>query len=260
MKAVVIDDEKHCHVAIHSLLEKNHPEIELIKGGFNVFEGIQVIKKHQPDLVFLDIQMPESLGQPIAENGFKVIEYFEWPLKFQVIFTTSFNEYVLSAIQFGALDYLLKPIGIEDLGRAIKKAEHWHDLQNIKQQLEIMQECLLQLKEEKLPSRMAVATSEGIQFIQIEEIIRLQADQNYTHFVLSQQEKKLLASTNIGEFEKRFFPYSAFMRVSRSHMVNLHFAKVYVKSEGGYLAMKNGDQVSVSPKKKEELIRRMGEI
>ncbi|MCB0840119.1 MAG: response regulator transcription factor [Bacteroidetes bacterium] len=250
MKTILIDDEPQCHQALESLLKNHFPELELTGTAFGVKEGVTLIKQKNPDLIFLDIQMPDG-------TGFDLLESFYNPPSFQVIFVTAHNEYALPAIQFGALAYLLKPISKIDLDVAISRARHYFEIRDVREQLLIMRETLQNLKAKKLPSRMGIPTLSGVKFIFVKDIIRLEAHKNYTQFILTSPHKKLLASINIGEYSKQFAPYFEFMKVHRSHLVNLNFVDSYIKSDGGYLEMMNGDVVAVSKAFRTELLDRM---
>ena len=252
MKALIVDDEQQSHNVLRALLTRYFPHIEQLPSAYSVAEGFTHIRQYRPDLLFLDIELKDGLG-------FDLLQQFPEP-DFQIIFISAHNHYALSAIGFGALKYLLKPISYEELSLAIEKAMTKLESQVHQQHLQIMWEAIHNLQQQQLPSRMGIPTSEGIHFKQVKDIIRLEAHQNYTQFTLANQSKKLLASTNIGEYAGQFEPYREFMRVHRSHLINLHYVDTYVKSDGGYLLLQDGSHVAVSRKYRDELLGRMGGI
>lgn len=250
MKALIVDDEQQSHKVLQALLTQYFSHIELLPAAYSIAEGLETIRQHAPDLLFLDIELKDGLG-------FDLLKHFPQP-DFQIIFISAHNHYAITAIGFGALKYLLKPISLEELRDAIEKAENKLDGKIRQEQLQIMLETFQKLQQQQLPSRMGISTSEGIHFKQVKDIIRLEAHQNYTQFTFANHSKKLLASTNIGEYATQFGPYREFMRVHRSHLINLHYVDTYVKADGGYLLLQDGSHVAVSRKYRDELLGRMG--
>lgn len=252
MKTIILDDEAQSHQMLGGLLINNHPEVQVVASGYTVNDGLQLVKEHQPELVFLDIELPDGLG-------FDLLEQLE-QIDFNVIFITAYGHYARTAIRFGALDFLLKPISKEDLALALRKAKENKKRKITEDQLQIMWETLQRLQEKKLPTRLGISTSDGIHYKPVRDIVRLEAQQNYTEFIFAERQKKILASVNLGEYEEQFSPYQEFMRVHRSHIVNLHFVDTYVKSDGGYLVLRDGSSVSVSRLYREELVERLALI
>ena len=252
MKAIIVDDEPKSHTALKSLIAEYHEDIELVAFGYNVAEGCELIEKHQPDLVFLDVEMPDGLG-------FDIFNKYPEP-EFQVIFITGHQHYAQTAIKFGALDYLLKPINKDELADAIEKAKKNREDKISREQLEILWETLQNLNQQKLPSRIVISTQDGVFFRQVKDIIRLDASESYTDFILQSAPPKIIASQNIKKFEEQFEPYFEFMRVHRSHIVNLNFIDRYVKNEGGYLILQDGSKISVSKRYKDDLLDRLGRL
>lgn len=252
MRVIIIDDEQQSHKALTTQLQKNHPNIQIIGQAYNVEEGYKTILKISPNLLFLDIEMPDG-------TGFDLLNKFD-KIDFQVIFVTAHNKYAQQAIRFGALDYLLKPIIREELATAINRAKEKLREKISMDQLQLMMETFQLLQQKKLPTRIAISTSEGIIYRQVKDIIRLEAKQNYTEFTFSDTPKKLLASINIGEYEEQFASYEEFMRVHRSHLVNLRFVERFVKSDGGFLSMKEGVMINISKLHKETIINKLNKI
>lgn len=251
LKVIIVDDEPRSHQHLTSLFDKNYPEVDLIGSAHCVEEGAKLIGTSQPDLVFMDIEMPDG-------TGFDLLQRIE-AYNFKVIFITGHNKYAMTAIKFGAIDYLLKPVDEQELARAIKEAQKQHKLSMSQEQLAILWETLERFNQQKLPSRLAIATVEGIHYKQVKDVIRLEAQQSYTEFSFI-NDKKIVASSNLGEFIEQFENYSDFMKVHRSHLVNLNFVKTYVKTEGGYLLMADDSQVSVSRLYKDELLERLSKL
>jgi two-component system LytT family response regulator len=252
MRAIIVDDEPRSQRALKKLLAKNHPEVDVLACGGSVEEGYQLIRKFNPEVVFLDIEMPDGLG-------FDLLQKFD-DYEFQVIFITAYNEYAITAIKFGALDYLLKPVSEEELAKSLDKAYRKLKERITEDQIQILLETLRNFEVKKLPSRIAIPTSKGILYKQVQDIIRLEAQKNYTEFSILNHPKKILASTNIGEYVEQFEPYEAFMQVHRSHLVNMYFVDSFIKAEGGYLVMKDGTEVSVSRAYRDELLERLERI
>lgn len=248
LTAIIVEDEERSQKALITLLSKHHPDIKLLGSANNVEKAYTLLIKKKPDIVFLDIQLPDGLG-------FDLLERFEKP-PFHIIFTTAYDQYALTAIKFGALDYVLKPIDQEELDGALEKTREKQKNLISKQQLQILFETFNNIPEAKLPSRISISTSEGIIYRPVKDIIRLEAQANYTKFYFS-RDKDILASTNLGEYEDQFEPYQNFMRVHRSHLINLHFVDTFKKTDGGYLLMKDKVEVSVSRLYKDRLLERL---
>ncbi len=255
LKVVIVDDEPRSHQHLASLFDKGDLEVELLGSALCVKDGVKLIGASQPDLVFLDIEMPDGTGFDLLQQ---IEEY-----NFKVIFITGHNKYAMTAIKFGAIDYLLKPIDEKELAKAIQEAKKQRQFNlplNISQeQLAILVETLERFNQQKLPSRLAIATQEGIHYKQVKDVIRLEAQQSYTEFSFA-NDKRIIASSNLGEFVEQFENYSDFMKVHRSHLVNLNFVKTFVKTEGGHLVMIDDSEVKVSRLYKEELLERLSKL
>ncbi len=252
MRVIIIDDEQQSHKALTTQLQKNHLDLQIIGQAYNVEEGYKTILKTSPNLLFLDIEMPDG-------TGFDLLKKFD-TIDFQIIFITAHNQYAQQAIRFGALDYLLKPIIREELAIAINRAIEKLREKISLDQLQLMMETFQLLQQKKLPTRIAISTSEGIIYKQVNDIIRLEAKQNYTEFTFSDTPKKLLASVNLGVYEEQFAPYEEFMRVHRSHLVNLRFVERFVKRNGVFLLMKNLEKTAVSRIHKDNIETRLKNI
>ena len=244
IKAIIVDDEPYCCETIVSLLEDYCQNVEISGVYHNGADALSSILKLQPDLVFLDVEMPKM-------NGFEMLEQLP-SINFDIIFTTSYDQYALKAIRFSAIDYLLKPVDREELQKAVQKVMQ-RSQRTIAQQVEILMQKLHQPS--KSISKIALRTMEGLQMIPVDQIISCESDSNYT-ILLLKNKKKLIASSTLKEIEEALEDHS-FARVHRSYLVNLNEVEKYVKGEGGYLIMSDGSIINVSRNKKELLLKRL---
>jgi two-component system LytT family response regulator len=244
IKAILVDDEVHCLDTLNILLSDYCPDVQVLETCLSGKKALEAAGRLQPDLVFLDIEMPMM-------NGFEVLEQFE-KIPFSVIFTTSYDQYAIKAIRFSALDYLLKPIDRNELISAVGKVHTRHHPPTA-EQLQILMEHI-QHREASF-SKVAVPTAEGFELIPAEEIVRCEADDNYTHLFL-RNKTRIVACRTLKEMEEQFQDFSAFIRVHHSYLVNLNEVSKYVRGEGGYLVMNDGSTVNVSRSRKELLLRK----
>lgn len=245
-KSLIIEDESHCFDRLNTLIQKNHhEEIELLNWSRTIDEGIDAIYKYQPDLVFLDVELGDS-------NAFNLLKNLNIS-NFDIIFTTAHQEYAIQAIKLSALDYLLKPIGKEELGIAVQK--HFQRLSNIQliEKLDVLYEHLSTTPSQN--KRISIPTISGFEFIKIQEIIRCQSDVNYTHIYLESNEKLTVART-LKDFESMLMPYG-FFRVHNSHLINVSKVIRYQKGKGGFLTLENGIEIEVSHRRKDDLMQFM---
>src|SRR5688572_14898836 len=190
MKAIIIDDEMNCCKALSVLLQRHSPDIEVIAICQNGFEGLNGIQLHSPDIVFLDIQMPEM-------TGFEMLEKLP-AINFHLVFTTSYDQYALKAIRFSAIDYLLKPVDRQELRIAVQKVRQ-RVQSPLPQQLEILMQ---KIKQPASPvNKIALPTMEGLQLIPIDTIISCESDDNYTTILLKNR-KKILVTRSLKEMEE----------------------------------------------------------
>lgn len=251
MKAIIIDDEIATHKSLEKLLASYSINLTIVGKAYDLASGKQLIDECQPQLVFLDISFPNG------QLGFDLLLHYPNP-SFQLIFMSASSEYALQAVRFGALEYLLKPIDPDLLKKVIAIAARRLQEQNsYKQQLKVMMEAIQKLQHKELPTRITISTSEGIFFKAVEDIVRFEAKEGYTSIVFTEGQKNILASINLGEYEEQFRSYPEFVRVHRSHMVNLKYVDRYIKSDGGYLLLHDGQSVLVSKGYKNRLIDRM---
>ncbi len=239
IKAVIVDDELHAINVLTKLLEKLDIVIEIVASATSVNDGYEVIQQYQPDLVFLDVEMPGG-------NGFDLLSKFT-AVTFQVIFTTAYEHYALQAIKISALDYILKPIAIEELNAAVKKVST-KKVQEAKRVVSLLENLHTnQLKSIVLPNKGSYEP------INISEIILLKADNNYTEFIL-QNGKTILVSKTIKEYEDLLIN-KGFFRVHKSTIINLTHIEKYTKGDGGEVLMNNGSIAKVSRYRKKEFLK-----
>lgn len=246
IKAIIIDDEPNCCEILATLLERYCPQVKVADICYSGQAAVNSIVEMDPDIVFLDIEMPNM-------NGFELLEKLQ-SVHFKLIFTTSYDQYAIKAIRFSALDYLLKPIDREELQNAVKKAMLELD-RPMPQQFEVLMQKLK--KTGNGNQKIALPTMEGLQLIAIDQIISCASDRNYTSIYLKQKQKMLI-SRPLKEMEELLEDYS-FLRVHHSYLVNLKEISKYIRGEGGYLVMSDGSIVDISRSKKDLLISKLQE-
>jgi two-component system LytT family response regulator len=242
IKAIIVDDEKRARETIRSLVELYCKNTTVVAEAENITQAEEAITKHHPDLIFLDISMPGG-------NGFELLKKYT-TLSFKVIFITAHNEFAVKAFKYSALDYLLKPINPDELIAAVDKAESLIEKENLNQRLEIFMSNM-ESKHTDV-KKIVLKTSESIHIINVNDIIRCEADRNYSSFFLTNK-KPILVSTTLKDYDELLSSFH-FFRVHQSHLVNLNHIERYEKKEGGCLIMKDGSTVPVSVRKKEELL------
>ena len=244
IRAIIVDDEPYCCDTLETMLEKYCPEVQLVAICHSGEDAIAAIGQQKPDLVFLDIEMPRM-------NGFDMLQKIG-TINFEIIFTTSFDQYALRAIRFSALDYLLKPIDKEDLVNSVQKVIQ-RTQKPIAQQLQLLMQKLQQPVNPL--NKIALPTMEGLQMVPVESILYCESDSNYTIFYLKDKQK-IIVSRTLKEIEELLEEFS-FTRVHSSYLVNLHEVNKYVKGEGGYLVLNDGSTVNVSASRKKLLLARL---
>lgn len=242
-KVLIIDDENRTRELIARMIDSFEYDVETIPEGENVQSGIAAIEKHQPDIVFLDIQMPDG-------TGFDVIRSIE-DKNFEVIFITAHEEFAIKAIKFSALDYLLKPVDAGELKSALEKALATLDEKRETKQFDALQSNIKPNEKR----RLVLKTQESVHVVELDQIIRCEADRNYTSFYLVDN-KKILVSKTLKEYETLLSGYN-FLRVQQSHLVNIAFVDRYDKKNGGAVVMKDGSEVPLSPAKRDIFFKRL---
>ena len=244
IKAIIIEDEPYCSEVLSDMLGLDCPDIEISAICKNGAEGLKAIREMAPNLVFLDVEMPKM-------NGFEMLEQLP-AIHFHLVFTTSYDQYALKAIRFSAIDYLLKPIDREELKKAVDKVRQ-RIFFPLPQQLEILMQ---KIRQPSIPiNKVALPTMEGLQLIQIENIIHCESLDNYTTAWLKGG-KKILITRSLKDMEEVLEQHS-FLRVHRYYLVNLNEIEKYIKGEGGYLLMSDGKSIDVARNKKEMLLKKL---
>ena len=214
------------------------PEIEVVGEGDGVKAGVEKIKELSPDVVFLDVQMPDG-------TGFDLLEQFS-EINFKIIFASAFDKFAIQAFKFSALDYMLKPIEPEKLKEACAKLNEDNRFAEINKKLEVL------MSNKNSFEKIALPTLDGIIFVKIKEILRCESDNNYTNIFL-QDGKKIIVSKTLKEYDEMLSPFN-FFRIHKSHLINLAFLARYRKGDGGYVEMEDGAELEVSRRRKEEFL------
>jgi two-component system LytT family response regulator len=244
IRTVIVDDEQNNIGALQSMLSQFCPEIRVDGTASNAQEAYQIIKELNPQLVFLDIEMPFG-------NGFDLLERMV-PVEFEVIFVTAFDQYAITAFKYAALDYLLKPVSIEELKRAVNRSIVRIEEKNVNTRIA----SLISNIRNDSPGlkKIGLPASEGLVFEEIENIMHLQADSNYT-IVFIKDKKKMMIAKTLKEFED-ILPPALFCRLHHSHIVNLNYISKYYKGRGGYVELSDGTIVEVSSRKKDDFLEK----
>jgi two-component system LytT family response regulator len=240
LNTVIIDDEEKSRDTLRQMLSLFCKNTQIIGEAKDVRTGVELLSIVKPDLVFLDIKMPDG-------NGFDLLRKLK-TRNFNLIFTTAFDQYAIKAFKFNAIDYLLKPIDADELKAAVKKAEN--NTATNKANVDNLINNAAEVKEED--QKIILSTSEGIHIIKVKNIIRCQADDYYTNFFLNDG-RKIMISKTLKESEELLVDYK-FIRPHRSHLVNISYIKKYVKSDGGYIVLADGTKIPVSRRKKDVMV------
>lgn len=246
MTAILIDDEPNATEALTNMLRMTTPDVEVIAVANDPLLGIEKLRNAAPDLLFLDIQMPHM-------NGFELLEKLD-KINFNVIFTTAYDQYALQAFKVSAVDYLLKPIDMDELEAAVTKVRD--RLQATRLDFSAFEKLFQQVQKPE-PQRIALPVGDGLMFVPVADIVRMQSDSNYTMFHLANRDKVLVSRT-LGDYEDMLAGQN-FCRVHHSHLINLAHLRRYVKSDGGYAEMSDGSKVEISRRKKDDFVAMIGE-
>jgi len=246
IRTVLVDDDKKNITILKSLLAELHANIQIAGEAGNVEEAATIIPAAAPNLVFLDIEMPFG-------NAFDLLDRL-MPVDFEIIFITAFDEYSLKAFRYSALDYILKPVDINDLQRAVQKAENKIALKNNNGQLSNL---LFNLNKQSSIARIALPVREGFDFVDINEIVSCQSNNDCT-IVLTCAGKKYMCDRSIKEYED-LLPDNSFFRIHHSYIVNVHFVKKFFREgRGGYVELTDGATIPVAYRRKDEFLSKFG--
>ncbi|MDR6919783.1 MULTISPECIES: LytTR family DNA-binding domain-containing protein [Chryseobacterium] len=242
LRAIVIDDNEEIRQKNGTLIKDNCPNISIIGQADSVESGIKIIRQLSPDIVFLDIEMPDG-------TGFDLLQKLS-PITFKVIFITGYEDFAIKAFRFSAIDYLLKPLNTGELIEAVKKAEESlsKDIFDMK-----LSNLFANLERPKNLQNLILKTAEKIYSVNIQDIVNCESDKNYTTFYFINA-PKLVVSTNLKEYENMLTPFN-FFRTHQSHLINMAYFDHFIKADGGNtIIMKNKTAIPLSVRKKEEFL------
>jgi two-component system LytT family response regulator len=246
IQALIVDDEPKNIRILQGLLEESCLDVKVTGEAISAETAIPLIREKNPDLVFLDIEMPYG-------NAFDLLDRI-MPVNFEIIFITAFDDYTLKAFKYSALDYLLKPVSIDELKKAIDKAKERIRFKNINQQL---QNLLFNINKSNASlQKMALPCEEGLIFVQLSDIIRFEAKGGYTNVHMADKQK-YVSSRIIKEYED-MLPDDIFLRIHNSHIINLNYVKKYQKGRGGIIVMSDNAQIEVAIRRRDDFLRRFG--
>jgi two-component system LytT family response regulator len=242
LRAIVIDDNEEIRQKNCTLIKTNCPNINIIGQADSVESGVKIIRELSPDLVFLDIEMPDG-------TGFDLLQKLS-PITFKVIFITGYEDFAIKAFRFSAIDYLLKPLNPTELVEAVTKAEELlnKDIFDMK-----LSNLFANLERPKSLQKLVLKTSDKIYSVNIQDIVNCESDKNYTTFYFINA-PKLVVSTNLKEYENMLTPFN-FFRTHQSHLINMAYFDHFIKTDGGNtIMMKNKTAIPLSVRKKEEFL------
>lgn len=236
IKAIIIDDEENARITLNALLQEYAPEVEVMAQCANVPEGVLAINKHNPDVVFLDIEMPEY-------NGFELIGFFK-EITFEIVFVTAYSQDAIRAFEVSAVDYLLKPVEIENLQNAVERVKEKRSTSSIMQRLDLMKQVYNGGEIHKI----ALPMSDGLLFMEVNRIVLFEADRAYTDIYLNDG-SKITVSKTMRTFEDILSNRPYIFRPHRSFLINLNFIKKYNRGDSTIL-MDNNHLVAISRERK----------
>lgn len=242
LSAVIIDDEALGRQSLRQKLTEFCPDIQILGEAIDGQSGREMIEASRPDIVFLDVEMP-------GLSGFDMLQELS-VRDFHLVFTTAYDQYALRAIKYAAFDYLLKPIDVEELRTTVARIGKQHEVSHVGARLDVL---LQNLSTRNQPRKIAIPTMEGLLFFDINDIVCLQADSNYTTLKFSNRHPVVVSKT-LREFED-MLPHDMFFRPHNSWLINLDHIKRYIKGDGGQVEMSNGDFVDVSRRRKDEFLK-----
>ncbi len=248
IRTIIIEDEQKSRELLDAMIQKNCPELEIIGHASDVPQGVELIRSLKPDLVFLDINMPNG-------TGFEVLEQVS-DLHFELIFATASDQHALKAIKYSACDYLLKPIDADELKAAVDKVIKKKKSNSGMDNLQFLIEHLKRADENY--QKITLPTGNAYEIINIKDIVRCEADGSYTTFYLNDK-RKLVISAGLKHYEE-LLPEIDFIRVHHHHLINMNHVLRFLKEDGGYAIMSDGSKIEISRRKKEAFMDRLNRI
>jgi two-component system LytT family response regulator len=241
LKAIIIDDEQNARELLQVILQDYCADVEVVAMAADLPSGVKLIREHQPDLVFLDIEMPEY-------SGLQLFDFLkENEADFQLIFATAYAEYALKAFELSAVDYLLKPLRPNQVQQAVEKAISAKERASVSERFQALQENL----RSNVLKRIGLPVSDGVSFYPLEKLMFFQADGMYCKVFIDGEEPQLI-SKPIKHFADLLAGHPSFFRPHRSYFINLNFMKQYLRTDGGYILMDNGEQVPIARERKND--------
>jgi two-component system, LytTR family, response regulator len=245
IRTVLVDDELDSIRVLQKLLEEYCPQVEVVGTAEGVETARTVIRTTQPDLLFLDIEMTQG-------NAFDLLHQLR-PLMFPVIFVTAFDDYAIRAFKYSAVDYLLKPVDIDELVNAVRRVVDKSHQRDIIKQMQVFLDSMGTFGQAQ--QKMAVPTIEGLIFINLRDVVRLEAKSSYTQINLENGDT-VMATRTIKEYED-ILPEGLFCRIHNSHIINLQKIEKYHKGRGGYVILEDGSEIEVATRRRQEFMRRL---
>lgn len=242
IKTLIIEDEQKSSEMLVAMLEKNCEFVKVIGAAKNVKEAVELIKQQKPDLVFLDISMPDG-------SGFDLLEQVQG-YKFELIFATASDQYAIRAIKYSACDYLLKPIDVEELKLAVDKVVQ---KKNAVPSMDNLNFLIQQLKRvDDNFQKITLPTGNAFEVVNIKDIIRCEADGSYTTFFLTDK-RKFMVSFGLKHYED-LLPEADFIRIHHHHLINMNHVLRYLKEDSGYAVMSDNSKLEISRRKKDAFL------
>ena len=242
MRAIIVDDEARSRRILKAFCEEYCPQVKVVGMANSVAEARVLIEEKSPNLVFLDIEMPR-------ESGLVLMDTYEKPIPFEIIFTTAFEQYALQAIQSHAIDYLLKPIQIDQLIAAVEAVAERLVQKNSSAKLSLIKHLI----ESKVINKIALTTLDGFTFVSPSKIVRCEAFGNYTR-VYFEDDSFLLLTRTLKHYEEKVLNRPDFFRIHKSHLINLNYVKRFIKGRKAYVEMKDASKIEVSERKRKSLL------
>jgi two-component system LytT family response regulator len=248
LKVVIIDDELNAREVIENTLLANCKNVEVVGRGESVKSGIEIIQEQEPDIVLLDVQMPDGTGFDLLSQLGKI--------NFKVVFITAHQEFALQAFKFSALDFILKPVDSSELAAAIKKAEETLENKDIDVNMKILYDNLKNKSKET--KKLILKSVDQIHAVNVKDIVRCESDGNYTLFFLSDG-RKLLVTKILKEYDEMLQQYN-FFRVHQSHLINIDFFETYKKADGGEIIMQDKSIIPLASRKKDAFLKLLSSL
>lgn len=245
LKTIIVDDNYNSLQNLQQKVSEFCPDLRVVATSQSPEEAITLIRQHNPDLIFLDIEMPRM-------NGFRMLDELD-DYDFDVVFTTAYNHYAIDAIRISAFDYLTKPIAIKDLQNTVERLVETHEL-HTRQKFELLKQSFAESKSQE--DKIAIPTGEGLEFLPINSILRIESSSNYSKLILTGG-RNIVVTRLLKDMESLLLPYK-FYRIHHSHLVNLRYITKYIRGDGGQVIMQNGDTIDVARRKKEEFLKLLG--